>query len=546
LAEWFSVEAQGIIAVATTDCLEMVIAALASWRLGCAYLPIDPTGPPLRLEEMLSESNPIVLAATNSSATRLPSGPWRKVVIPPSISDANGPPPSAAAEPVHLGPSDLAYVIYTSGSTGKSKGVGITHGNLRHLVSWHTQTFQVGPEDRGTQFAALTFDAAVLETWPILGAGASLHVPESGIPLQPERLRDYLIKEQISICFAVTPVAEQLLSIPWPRETTLRYLLTGADVLRSFPRANIPFHLVNNYGPTECTVLATSGIVPVQNGTTTLPTLGKVVPGTEIHILDSEMAPVRKGEIGQICIGGTGVGAGYVRRPDLTAERFKMIPALSNSRIYLTGDLGRELPSGEIESRGRLDDEIKIRGYRISPHEIVTALHSHSAIESAAVITVGEESGKRLVTYIVARAPVTSVELREHLRSRIPPYMIPNCFVRLAELPLTSSGKIDRAALPAPDDNHSIEETVPELGNRTETQTKVAAILSGLLDGRRLKPGENFFHAGGHSLLAAQIIVRIRSAFQVDLPLRTIFESPTVGSLSREIETRLGIERPIA
>jgi non-ribosomal peptide synthetase component F len=295
LAEWFSVEGQGIIAVATTDCLEMVIAALASWRLGCAYLPVDPTGPPLRLEEMLSESNPIVLAATNSSATRLPSGPWRKVVIPPSISDVNGPPLSAAAEPAQLGPSDLAYVIYTSGSTGKSKGVGITHGNLRHLVSWHTQTFQVGPEDRGTQFAALTFDAAVLETWPMLGAGASLHVPEGGIPLQPEQLRDYLINQQITICFAVTPVAEQLLSIPWPRETTLRYLLTGADVLHSFPRADIPFRLVNNYGPTECTVLATSGIVPVQNGTTTLPTIGKAVPGTEIHILDSEMAPVRKG-----------------------------------------------------------------------------------------------------------------------------------------------------------------------------------------------------------------------------------------------------------
>jgi amino acid adenylation domain-containing protein len=537
-------EKPGIVAIATDDSLDLIVSALAIWRTGSAYLPVSPSGPPERLNHVLSEAG-VSVVLTSPTAV----GPWpasmRQLSMVGEPGDGYQFVSRVSSSGWKIAPEDLAYVIYTSGSSGQPKGVAVTQANLSYLIQWYAGAFHPTPRDSGTQFAALTFDAAVLETWPILAAGASLHIPERSIALRPERLRDYLVSRQITHCFAATPIAEQLISLSWPRNTPLRFLLTGADTLRMFPPSGLPFQLVNNYGPTECTVLVTSGIVPAGSDGNAIPTIGKPIPGTEIYLLDSSLQPVREGDCGQICAAGPSVAAGYIGRPDLTKERFIYVSGL-NARLYLTGDLGRKLSTGELSFHGRLDDQIKIRGLRIEPGEIVTALRRHPAVAAAAVTAIGGEQHKQLAAYVVLRSEVDADGLRSHLAARLPANMTPAVFVRVNELPLTVNGKVNFAALPAPDRSNSLERVTEAAKPENEIQVQVASILSSLLGGRELGLNDNFFRLGGHSLLAAQVIARVQKTFGVDLALRTIFESPTVAALSNQIALLQRHEKPSA
>ena len=530
----------GIIAIASLDAQHTVVAALAAWRIGCAYLPVNASGAPERVRRILNESGVKLVVTDETTGSSLPSGSWqfyRMDGLPEAPQNAESELPLTDAWT--LKPSDLAYVIYTSGSTGEPKGVAVTHGNLRHLVNWYDGAFHPTSSDRGIQLSVLTFDAAVLETWPVLAAGASLYVPDRSISLTPLVLRDFLVAQGITLAFVTPAIAEQLISLQWPQETRLRYLLTGGDTLHKFPPRNLPFHLVNNYGPTECTVLATSGIVPSEHAERAMPTIGAPIRGAQVYVLDSDFRPVEDGEKGQICIGGDGVAAGYLGRQDLTSERFTPNPFNPNARMYLTGDLGRKLRNGEIEFCGRMDDQIKIRGHRIEPGEIVAALRSHPSISAAAVVPLGSQASTQLAAYLVINTELAASDLRAHLAARIPCYMIPDHFVRLSELPLTPSGKLDRARVPPPDNSNSLEQSgsLQELENDIEQE--VGAIISGLLAGRELGREDNFFRLGGHSLMAAQIVARLRNAFHIELPLRTVFESPTVAALSAQIEKRI-------
>ena len=530
----------GIIAVATLDPRQMITAALAAWRLGCAYLPVNPSGAHERLRRILTEADVRMVAADPCATALIPSGPWSVCPIDTFAgSNARSDTPAQSARVWSIAPTDIAYVIYTSGSTGAPKGVAVTHGNLRYLVDWYQSVFRPTPHDRGVQFSALTFDAAVLETWPVLAAGAGLYLPERSLSLVPCELRDYLVARGITLCFATTAIAEQLIELDWSDETRLRFLLTGADTLRKFPRSGTPFALVNNYGPTECTVLATSGIVPARLSAEDMPSIGRAISGTQVYLLDGKMRRVADGERGQICVSGPGVAAGYVGQPDLTAQRFVQDPFVPGARMYLTGDLGRMLPNGEIEFCGRMDDQIKIRGFRIEPAEIVAALRTHPAVSAAEVTVIGTEASKQLAAYVVLRSEVSSDELRAHIGPVLPPYMAPDCFVRLERLPLTESGKIDKAALPLPDASNSLDRPAASVEFDDEIQQEVASIISGLLGGKQIHPHDNIFLIGGHSLLAAQILARLRSTFEIELPLRTIFESPTVSSLAQQIEKRM-------
>ena len=528
------------VAVATNDSVQMILAALAAWKLGRAYLPLDPLGPPERLRHMLAEAQVSLVAVDACAANGVPAGPWTVTGIEEyanSRSDSQISPAETSAPVNRAG--DIAYVIYTSGSTGQPKGVAVTHGNLKNLIRWYRDAFAVTEADRSTQFSPLTFDAAVLEIWPTLAAGATLHVLARSVALAPERLRDAVVSGEVTLCFASTPVAEQLLALEWPDDTKLRYLLTGADVLRTFPPATLPFRLVNNYGPTECTVLVTSGVVPTQSAHQR-PTLGRPIAEAEIYVLDENLFPVPDGESGEICVAGAPVSAGYLGCPDLTARRFVDNPfGEPGSKLYRTGDLGRKLPSGELEFRGRLDEQIKIRGYRIEPGEIVGALRSHTAVSAAAVTMIESGANRQLAAYVVLRSQVSGAEFRNHLTSRLPPYMIPQYLVRLNSMPVTEHGKIDKLALPAPGDSDFLEQAEHLAGPTSEIQTEMASILSALLEGRSIGLHDNFFRLGGHSLLAAQVIARVRNAFGVELPLRTIFESPTVAGLSDQIERRI-------
>jgi amino acid adenylation domain-containing protein len=532
----------GPIVVCTGDSLLMIICAMAAWQTGRSYLPVSPSGPVERLRHILAEAQPVVIAASKGELAVLPIGDWQLLAVDEYASPefaATGAGQSFAAVSA-IQPDSLAYVIYTSGSTGQPKGACVTQANLAHLVQWYSSAFDVRPGSRASQFAALTFDAAVLEIWTNLAGGATLFVPDSLVPLVPEHLRDYLVEQKIARCFAATAIAEQLLTLNWPGKTKLQYLLTGADTLRVFPPSGLPFQVVNNYGPTECTVLATSGVVPPSAEGQGLPAIGRPIPGARIYIVDSNLKLASDGQRGEICIGGAIVGLGYIGRPDLTAERFVPDPFLAEpSRMYRTGDIGRKLPDGQFEFLGRLDHQINLRGYRIEPGEIVSALRSHPSIRAAAVKSIGADSEKHIAAYLILKSSVSASDLRDHLSSRLPEYMIPDHLVRLDELPFNASGKVDLTLLPLPDSENSLPREESALGPETEIQEEITSILSALLGGRPVGLQDNFFRLGGHSLLAAQVITRVRSAFGVELSLRTVFESPTVAGLSVAIEEKI-------
>jgi len=503
---------------------------------------MDPAYPPDRLAFMLDDAQAPVLISSTSIAQRLPLAKREHVYLDaPKIGDHPGEPP-----PLRIGPDDLAYVIYTSGSTGRPKGVEITHRGLANLVSWHTQAFSVTALDRASHVAGLGFDAAVWELWPYLAVGASVHLAEEDTRNSAEALWGWLVAERISISFVPTPLAEQLLGLrlKWPRKIALRVLLTGGDTLHRYPPPGLPFLVINNYGPTECTVVATSGLVRPNRSPTALPPIGRPISNTRIHLLDEHLQPVPAGATGEIYIGGAGVARGYHNRPDLTVEKF--IPSHFSpepgGRLYKTGDLGRLLPDGQIAFLGRMDDQIKIRGYRIEPNEIVSVLHRHPDIHASVVVAREDTPGeRRLVAYVVpnAESDLRYTGLRDFLRDFLPEYMIPAAFVRIDALPLTPHGKIDRAALPEPTPTNTLQDD-GSAEPCTSTEQRVAEILGELLNLESVGLEDNFFLLGGHSLLGAQLIARLRDAFGVEISLRSLFEGPTVAALSAELDRLSG------
>jgi amino acid adenylation domain-containing protein len=486
---------------------------------------------------MLSDAQVPVLLSTRHVARRLPAGSRELVAMDASRFEKH---PTSAPH-VDVSPHDLSYVIYTSGSTGKPKGVEITHGGLANLVAWHNDAFGVTAADRASHVAGLGFDAAAWELWPYLAAGASVHMTDDATRNSAELLQDWLVAHSITIGFVPTPLADRMItsSRNWPRETALRVMLTGGDTLQHFPAADLPFVLVNNYGPTECTVVATSGVVRAGGKSGEKPLIGSAITNVQVHLLDERLRPVPAGAPGGIYVGGPGLARGYRNRDDLTAERFIPDPfsEAPNARLYWTGDSGRLLPDGQIAFLGRLDDQIKIRGYRIEPGEIVSALLRHPGIHEAEVVAredIAEE--KRLVAYLVADdIELTPKGLRDFLRDFLPEYMLPAAFVRMATLPITSHGKIDRTALPVPDVENTLQDDILD-APYTETELRVGEIVAELLNLEEIGLDDNFFLLGGHSLLGAQLIARLHSTFGVEISLRSLFEAPTVSALSAEIE----------
>jgi amino acid adenylation domain-containing protein len=518
---------------------ELIVAALAILKCGGAYVPLDPSYPAARIAHILRDAGVQIVVVQPETARLLPEGAWETVVVDPRAGDLAA--YSSAAPSSEVTPANLAYVIYTSGSTGQPKGVEITHASLLNLIFWHQQTFHVTAEDRATLLTSPGFDAAVWETWPYLAAGASLHLPEESARLSAEMLRDWLVDNAITISFAPTVIAERLLRLPWPPQTALRTLLTGADTLNGRPPASLPFKFFNNYGPTECTVVATSGDVAAEDGPTNgnnqRPSIGRPIANTEAWILDADLRPVPVGSPGELCISGVGLARGYRNRADLTAERFVSNPS-DGTRIYRTGDRARFLADGQIAFMGRMDDQIKIRGFRIEPAEIVMALNRHPAVAESAVMVREETTGEqRLVAWMVPSggAPATESMLADYLRESLPEYMIPTAFISLAALPLTSHGKLDQDALRAAD-SMSHEGEREYIAPRTPVEERLAAILGLLMGLERVSIHENFFLLGGHSLLGTQVIARVRDSFGIELPLRSLFEAPTVADLSSEIE----------
>jgi len=527
---------------------EMVVGALGILKAGGAYLPLDPTYPAARLAFMLDDGQVPVVVTGHCVKNRVPSGLHEMIILDELGRVIESPPlPPTTPSQVTASPKSLAYVIYTSGSTGQPKGVEITHESLLNLVHWHQHAFRVTSADRASQVAKVGFDAAVWEIWPYLAAGASLHVPDDETVSDPESLRDWLVAQRITISFIPTPIAEHLLTLPWPSGTALRTMLTGADTLHGYPPVGLPFLLVNNYGPTECTVVTTSGPVHSNGSTHQLPPIGCAIANTQVYILDESGKQVAMETAGELHIGGMGVARGYRNRPELTAQRFIRNPfgAKPGERLFKTGDLARFLPDGQIAFLGRMDEQVKVRGFRVEPNEVTATLNEHPHIQQSVVVAREVASrDTRLIGYFVAvpQSQPTLGELRDFLGARLPDFMVPATFVRLEKLPLTANGKVDRKSLPAADETNTLRDssyTAP----RTDMEKTVAGILERLLELEHVDVEDNFFSLGGHSLLGAQLVARLRDSFGVEVPLRVVFEAPTVAELSAEVG-RLLVNNP--
>jgi amino acid adenylation domain-containing protein len=514
--------------------IEFVAAALGVWKVGAAYLPIDPAYPVDRALYILSDSGAPAVITRSGLAATLNSDRWKTLIIEEL-------PAAEAAEDAAVASADLAYVIYTSGSTGQPKGVEITHGNLVNLVEWHNREFSVTGADRATQIAGPGFDAAVWEVWPYLAAGASIHFPTREARFSGTQMRDWLLAERITISFVPTVLAEEIIGLTWPANSSLRYLLTGGDALHTFPSEGIPFQLVNNYGPTECTVVATSAPVAAGQLDQGSPAIGRAILNTSIYLLDEGGNEVADGEAGELYIGGPSVGRGYRNRPDLTAESFVYIRVAGrDERVFRTGDLARRLPDGQFAFVGRADDQIKIRGFRIEPDEIASVLNRHPMVVSSAVIARTESGEKRLVAYIVPTegAEIWDRDLREVLTRHLPDYMVPANFVLMSRIPVTPNGKLDKAALPAPNEQNQVRRD-SYVAPRNEFEEIVEGMIAPILGLERVSIHDNFFLLGGHSLMGAQLIAKVRDIFDVELVLRNVFECPTVAKLAARIETLL-------
>jgi amino acid adenylation domain-containing protein len=517
-----------LVAICLERSFDQIVSVLAVWKAGGAFLPLDPAWPDARLRSIVADADCALVIGGDDTANRLGAdGP--AVILPGDAHDA------APIEAARNDPDRLAYVIYTSGSTGAPKGVEITHANLAALIAWHVDAFGVTARDRGTSLAGLGFDASIWEIWPYLQAGASISLIDEAARTSGPLLRDWLIAERATIAFAPTALADELVAMDWPVDAALRILLTGADRLLAPPQAGLPFALVNNYGPTECTVVATSATIPAGTESDRLPPIGHPIAGTQIHILDGEGAPAAAGTIGEIYIGGAGVGRGYRGRPDLTAERFVM---RDGKRLYRTGDLGALLGDGQIAYHGRTDDQLKIRGHRIEPEEITAALRQHPAVRAGTVTASASADGAaQLVAYLVLEADEqpSAEDIGAWLADRLPDYMVPGTFVRLDALPLNASGKIDRAALPPPGTANALAAAgfaAPE----TPAQQRLAEILADVLGRGPVGIDDNFFLLGGHSLLGTQVVLRAGEAFGVEITLRHLFLAPTIRQLATLIE----------
>jgi len=525
-------------------CLErsiaFVVGALGVLKAGGAYLPLDPAHPAERLHFMLADARVPVLVTRQGIAERLAGGAWRTVSVDTDRSDIAAQPAHPPKSTVHA--DTLAYVIYTSGSTGEPKGVELTHGGLLNLVFWHRDAFAVTPADRATQIASLAFDAAIWELWPYLTAGASVYLPDEETRLSPELLRDWLAARGITLCFLPTPLAEIAITLEWPATTTLRAMLTGGDRLHTYPPSTLPFALINNYGPAEGTVVATSGRVLPTEAPDSPPSIGRPIANARVHILDAARRPVPTGTEGELYIGGAGVARGYRNRPELTAERFIPDPfGAAGARLYKTGDLARARPDGSIDFIGRADGQVKIRGNRIEVGEIITVLNRHPAVRASHVAAREHAVGDlRLAAYVVPAPGLepTADDLHAFLRTHLPEYMVPAAFVRIEALPVTPNGKIDPSALPEPGAANSMREA-SDVGPRTAIEGRLAAIVATVLGVDRVGMDDDFFLLGGHSLLGIQLISRIRDNFGVELPLLSLFEAPTVAELSAQVERRI-------
>lgn len=518
---------------------ELIVSMLAVLKAGGAYLPLDPAYPAERLSFMLEDAGASVLICRAEPVNTFPKHNGRVVDVfleSPFIDEQ-----SSDNLVSGVGAANLSHVIYTSGSTGKPKGVAIEHRSLISFLTWARNTFSKEELAGACASTSICFDLSVFEIFAPLSFGGAVVLADDAL-----HLTTHTAAEQVTLLNTVPSAMVELLRLQAVGEGVLSVNLAGETLKRSLVQdiySQTGVEAVRNlYGPTEYTTYSTAE--DVERDCNGEPTIGRPIANTQTYILDQALALTPPGVAGEIFIGGHGLARGYLNRPELTAERFlpDSLSGDTGSRLYRTGDLGKYLENGRIEYLGRKDHQVKIRGYRIELGEIETALEQNDSIREAVVVARGEAEEKRLVAYVVSvpgsvDRESCEAELRRDLHKRLPAYMVPSAFVFLDRFPLTANGKVDRRALPAPEClSQELKEGFVEAG--TVTEQLLAQIWSEVLKVEPIGIHDNFFQLGGHSLMAAQVVSRIRAAFQIELPLRSLFETPTIHSLAQAVETQ--------
>ena len=522
--------------------LNMMVGLLGIQKSGAAYVPLDPAYPAERLRLTLEDAKVLILLTQQSLLNEMPEHSAEVVCLDrdwPQIAQ------ESASNPISdVRPEDLVYVIFTSGSTGRPKGVQVPHRAVVNLLSFMARELRMGPDDVFPALASFAFDMCIPELYLPLVTGGRMVLGERDLGANGEEHAALLRREGATIVHATPSTWSLLLEAgftgkglkraigaePLPRELCVRLLEADNS-------------LYNFYGPTETTVWSTyhhfrSPDEPV--------VVGRPLANTQIYILDKTLQPLPLGVPGEIYIGGDGVTCGYLNRPEMTAEKFVHDPFSNraNALMYRTGDLGSYLPDGRILFQGRVDNQVKIRGFRIELGEIEAVLEQHPGVSQAVVVAREDVPGdKRLVGYVVAENAngVSTTELRNHLGKHLPEYMTPSAFVQMAKLPLSPNGKVDRKALPAPEGSR--EESSDYVAPRNAVEEKLAEIWSEVLHVGMIGVHDNFFSLGGHSLLATQVVSRIRKWSQIELPLRALFEGPTIEKLGLRIaEMKVGVQ----
>ncbi|WP_406388069.1 amino acid adenylation domain-containing protein [Streptomyces sp. NBC_00887] len=523
---------------------QAVVAMLAAWRIGAGYLPLDPQYPAARLDFMLRDSGAALLLTPDGKpvAGLTVDLPVLSVTPPTGSEDAPGTLPGPDSE---AGPDDPAYVIYTSGSTGTPKGVLVPHRALAARVAWMREGYGLGEADRVLHSASLSFDTSAEEIFPALASGAVLVTARPGAALSDQLAEPYAAG--VTVLDLPTPYWHHLVAdldeTPWPH--SLRLLILGADQARAEAvavwrgRFGDTVRLVNSYGPTETTVIATTADLGTADELRR-PPIGRPIGGTTVAVLDRHGTPVPPGTPGELVIGGAGVGDGYLGRPGATARSFVPDPdGPPGARRYRTGDRVRRRADGQLEFLGRLDGQVKVRGFRIEPGEVESALGALPGVAEA-VVSARQD---RLVAHVVAApgAPAPDpARLRAELSTVLPPHLVPDAWVVLDRLPLTPNGKVDRAALPDPGAVSPVRAVhVPP---RTEAEELVADVWREVLGTGPVGADDDFFDLGGHSLLATRVVARIRAAVDLAVPLRTLFTHRTVAAFAEAVEAALTAE----
>lgn len=533
------VRSESVVGVFAERSVELVVGLLAIAKAGAAFLMLDPENPAARISLMTTDSAPAAVLTPRRLRPRLPQLDTLVLDLDEDVSDEDG-----TDLDVEVLPGQAAYVIFTSGSTGRPKGAVNTHIGLANRLEWMREAFALGAPDAVLQRTPISFDVSVSEFFEPLIAGGRLILPEPGGERDPGYLADLIMAQQVTVLHIVPALLSAFLDLPdiARRCQALRLVFCGGEALSGELRLRflrcLGAELHNVYGPAEAAIDVTDWACERDGSPGTAP-IGHAIPNAQAYVLDHQLQPAGFGVPGELFLGGICVGRGYLNRPALTAGRFIPDPFTQRpgARLYRTGDLARVQPDGRIEFLGRLDRQVKLRGMRLEPGEIESLLAGHPGVSAAAVTLHEERQGdQRLVAYVVAEEVTMSdsalgTELREFLKERLPEYAVPAFFVRLTQLPLTPNGKLDRAKLPPPPaDSPRVAAVAP----RDEFERVIAQIWQHVLGREAIGIDDDFFEAGGHSLLAMKVLARVEVATGARLAMRALFERPTVRSLAEK------------